>query len=127
MIKHLALVSVIFVTGCANTYKYIPSFWDDNQSAKIIDVRQRTHNIDCQQPQAPQARALVQDLQWFRLYSDSKGRLQQDVIELIEPMQQTAEDWAKRADGGSAAYCEIKKKILITQADKVARAVLGRW
>ena len=127
MTKSLVLISAVLLAGCANSYKYIPSFWDDNQSARIIDVRQRAHNINCQQPQAVQAQALVQDLQWFRLYSDSKGRLQQDVIQLIEPMEQTAADWARRADGGSVGYCEIKKKILITQADKVARAVLGRW
>lgn len=127
MKKLLVLVSVVMLAGCANTYKYIPSFWDDNQSARMIDIRQRTHNIDCARPQAAQAQALVADIQWFRLYSDSKGRLQQDVIRLIEPMEQAAVDWARRADGGSVGYCEIKKKILITQADKVARAVLGRW
>lgn len=129
MTKYLAVVSLALLTGCASAYKYIPSFWDDNQSAKIIDVRQKTRLIDCGQVQKPQAEAIVRDLQWFRLYSESKGRLQQDVIQLIDPMEQTAMDWLKRSagEGGSVGYCEIKKKILIGQADKAAAAVLGRW
>lgn len=129
--KNLWLIAVVSVglTGCGSLYKYIPSFWDDNQSVKIIDVRQKTHNIDCGQPQAPQAEAIVRDLQWFRLYSDSKGRSQQDVMALIQPMQETAEDWMKRSreKEGSRTYCEIKKKVLVGQADRAAGSVLGRW
>jgi hypothetical protein len=129
--KNLWLIAVVSVslTGCGSVYKYIPSFWDDNQSAKIIDVRQRAHNIDCTQPQASQADALVKDLQWFRLYSDSKGRGQHDVIALIQPMQETAEDWLRRSreNEGSRTYCEIKKRVLVGQADRAAGSVLGRW
>jgi len=129
--KNLWLIAVVSVslTGCGSVYKYIPSFWDDNQSAKIIDVRQKAHNIDCTQPQAPQAQAIVRDLQWFQLYSDSKGRSQHDVVALIKPMQETAEDWAKRSatQEGSRTYCEIKKKVLVGQADRAAGSVLGRW
>ena len=125
----LAVASLIVLSGCASAYKYIPSFWDDNQSAKIIDVRQKIHNIDCSKAQAPQATAIVQDIQWFRLYSDSKGSLQQDVIRLVEPMEQTAQDWAKRSatQEGSKTYCEIKKKVLAGQIDRAAGSVLGRW
>ncbi len=128
--KHIFLILMVpVITSCAATYKYIPSFWDDNQSARIIDVRQKIHNIDCDQPQAPQATALVRDIQWFRLYSESKGRLQQDVLKLVEPMEQTAQDWAKRSatQEGSKTYCEIKKKVLVGQIDRAAGSVLGRW
>ena len=125
----LVLVSFLALTGCASAYKYIPSFWDDNQSARIIDVRQKIHNIDCTKPQLPQADAIAKDIQWFRLYSDSKGRLQQDVLKLVEPMEQTAVDWAKRSatQEGSKTYCEIKKKVLVGQIDRAAGSVLGRW
>jgi len=125
----ITTVLAVSLTGCGSLYKYIPSFWDDNQSAKIIDVRQKTHNIDCGQPQAPQAEAIVRDLQWFRLYSDSKGRSQQDVMSLIQPMEETAEDWLRRSreKEGSRTYCEIKKKVLVGQADRAAGSVLGRW
>jgi type IV pilus biogenesis protein CpaD/CtpE len=129
MKKIIVVAMVMTLTGCANMYKYIPSFWDDNQSAKIIDVRQKIHNIDCTKAQAAQADAIVQDIQWFRLYSDSKGRSQQDVLKLVEPMEQTAIDWARRSatQEGSRTYCEIKKKVLIGQIDRAAGSVLGRW
>lgn len=129
MKKILVIAMITTLTGCANMYKYIPSFWDDNQSAKIIDVRQKIHNIDCTKAQAPQATAIVQDIQWFRLYSESKGRSQQDVVKLVEPMEQTASDWAKRSatQEGSRTYCEIKKKVLVGQIDRAAGSVLGRW
>jgi len=128
--KKIVIIAVAMtLTGCANMYKYIPSFWDDNQSAKIIDIRQKIHNIDCTREQAPQAVAIVRDLQWFRLYSDSKGRSQQDVLKLVEPMEQTATDWANRSvtQEGSRTYCEIKKKVLAGQIDRAAGSVLGRW
>lgn len=126
---YLAMILITVTTGCSTIYKYIPSFWDDNQSARIIDARQRIHNIDCEKPQLPQAQAIVLDLQWFRLYSDSKGSSQQDVIKLIEPMEQTAQDWLKRSQEkeGTKTYCEIKKKVLTGQIDRAAGSVLGRW
>jgi hypothetical protein len=129
MKTYIALTMMLTLTACSSIYKYIPSFWDDNQSARIIDARQRIHNIDCGKPQLPQAEAIVLDLQWFRLYSDSKGASQQDVIKLVEPMEQTAQDWLKRSreSEGTRTYCEIKKKILTGQIDRAAGSVLGRW
>ena len=43
-----AAVILVTVTGCAVLEKgvaMIPSFWDDNQSAKIVDVRQTIEQI----------------------------------------------------------------------------------
>lgn len=45
-------------------------------------------------------------------------------------MQETVDDFYKRSISekqGSDAYCEIKKKIMTTQAEKAASAVLGRF
>ena len=121
-----SVVFAVMLTGCSTVQNWIPSFWDDNQSAKIIDVRQRVQNIDCEQPQQPQAQALVADIQWFKLYSESKGMLQKDVLRLMEPINETAKAWAARPNG-SKAYCESKKKILIQQTDRAASGILGRW
>jgi len=131
--KKILLIAVtsVALTGCAAIEKWIPSFWDDNQSAKIIDIRLRAHNIQCDtvEIQKTHADGLVKDIQWFLLYSESKGALQKDVIRLVEPMQQTVGDWAKRTATGEAskAYCEIKKKVIIVQADKAANSVLWRY
>ena len=127
----LTLSAAVLLSGCASIQQWIPSFWDDNQSVKIIDIRQRAHNIQCDtvEIQKTHADGLVSDIQWFLLYSDSKGALQKDVIRLVEPMEKTVGDWAKRTATGEAskAYCEIKKKIIITQADKAANSVLWRY
>jgi flagellar basal body L-ring protein FlgH len=123
------LLAVLSLTACSTLQNWIPSFWDANQSARITDVRLRVEQINCDQPQLPQALQVQTDLRWFELYSDSKGARQQDVIRIIAPMQESVSDWVKRStDGqGSKGYCEIKKKLLQTQAKSAASAILGRF
>ena len=127
----VTLSATVLLSGCAVIEQWIPSFWDDNQSAKIIDIRQRAHNIQCDTVELQQAHAnaLAKDIQWFLLYSESKGAVQKDVVRLVEPMEKTVDDWAKRTATGQAskAYCEIKKKVIIVQADKAANSVLWRY
>lgn len=120
---------VVSLTGCASIKEYIPSFSDVNQSAKIIDVRQSVAQLDCKQEHAPQAKRIKDNLQWFQLYSESKGWRQNDVLKLIKPIQETTDDFYKRSldKQGSETYCEIKKKILTQQTDKAATAILGRF
>jgi hypothetical protein len=129
MRRLLAIITLVSLTGCASITSLIPSFWDDNQSQKIIDVRLKTDQINCEQAQLPQAQQLQSDLRWFELYSESKGKRQQDVQKIIAPMQESVADWVKRStDGqGSKGYCEIKKKLLQTQAKSAASAILGRF
>ena len=125
-----AAVFSMTLTGCASLLDVIPSFWDDNQSASIVNTRLVISNIDCARPQADQVTAVSQNIQWFQLYSESKGRLQQDVLRVVEPMSNTVLDWQRRIrDTGepSRAYCESKKKILTAQARLAAQAVLGRY
>ena len=126
--KHIimALGVTLMLQGCGTIQNWIPSFWDDNQSAKIIDIRQGAHNIDCTKDQKQQATELWQNIQWFELYSTSKGSSQNDVLRMIEPMKKTVTDWKDR-ENPSTAYCELKKKIIKTQADKAANSVLWRF
>jgi hypothetical protein len=127
--KKIVIIGMfVILQGCA-LHSYVPSFWDDNQSKKIIDVRQRVENINCAKPHAPQAQAIHNDLQWFELYSESKGMIQNDVRALIKPLQETTDDFLKRSSDkeGSRAYCEGKKKVMQTQAYKAAQGVLDRW
>jgi hypothetical protein len=128
--KRILLIGVVvMLTGCSTIQNWIPSFWDDNQSAKITDVRLTVDRIDCAKDQLAQATQLRDQLRWFELYSTSKGALQKDVIKLIAPIQETTEDWYKRSlDGqGSVGYCNIKKKILEQQTARAAKGILGRW
>ena len=127
--RKLILIAVIMLTGCANIQSWVPSFWDDNQSAKIVDVRLGVDRLDCSQPQLAQITVIRDDLRWFELYSASKGAMQKDVLRLIAPMQATVQDMYTRNTGGSASktYCELKKQIMTQQAERIASAVLGRW
>ena len=129
MNRLIIIFALSLLTGCSTVKSWIPSFWDDNQSSRIIDVRLAVDRIDCAQPQLAQAGRIRDDLRWFELYSQSKGWRQQDVLRLIKPMQETVDDWYKRSldQQGSRGYCEIKKKILQQQSERAAQAVLGRF
>lgn len=130
MKKILALITVsMALSGCASIQSMIPSFSDANQSRAIIDVRQSVAQLNCEQEHAPQVKRIKDNLQWFELYSDSKGKRQQDVLRLVAPMKETVDDFYKRSTEkqGTKTYCEIKKKVMTLQSDKAASAVLGRF
>jgi hypothetical protein len=133
MKKSIAIAVVaLSLSGCStmSTVKgWIPSFWDDNQSAKIVDVRMSVEKLDCTQDQLPQVSKIRDDLKWFELYSQSKGWRQADVLRVIKPMQETVDDMYKRAkeQQGSKMYCELKKKVMQSQSERAAKAVLGRF
>jgi hypothetical protein len=129
MKRLVALSLVVLLTGCASVKNWVPSFSDPNQSARIIDVRQSVAQLDCKQTHAPQVKRIKDNLDWFQLYSDSKGWRQNDVLRLVKPMQETVDDFYKRSveKQGSETYCEIKKKVMTTQAEKAASAILGRF
>ncbi len=123
---------VALLQGCA-TFSFqdlkdqIPSFWDANQSKSVIDIRQSVEKLNCKEPHAPQVKVIKDNIQWFVLYSESKGT--KDVLNLIKPMESTVDDFYKRSleKQGSEMYCDIKKKILITQSSTVAKTVIGRF
>jgi len=131
--KRLVLIGMVaLLQGCA-TFSFqdikdqIPSFWDDNQSRSVIDIRQSVEKLNCKEPHAPQVKVIKDNIQWFILYSDSKGT--KDVLVLVKPMESTVDDFYKRSleKQGTEIYCDIKKKILITQSSTVAKTVIGRF
>lgn len=127
MKKLSVVIFLVLLQGCSTM---LPSFWDDNQSKKIIDVRQSVAHLNCAQSHLPQVKQIHDQLEWFQLYSESKGFLQNDVLAVIKPMQETVEEFYKRSAGkdqGSVPYCEMKKKILIKQSSIAAQAVLARF
>jgi hypothetical protein len=131
MKKILAIFAFASLSGCAGLTGMIPSFWDDNQSHRIISVRLDIERVDCKTEQRIQVTKIRDDLAWFRLYSESKGGRQADVIALTAPMTETVEDWYKRVSTeghkDNAIYCDLKKQVLQAQAARAAKAVLGRF
>jgi hypothetical protein len=126
----IALVMALSLGGCASIQSLVPSFWDDNQSAKVVDIRLNIQTLDCAEPIRPQVTVIERDIQWFKLYSQSKGTRQQDVIKIMAPLEETVNDLAARAKDGQAVnptYCQIKKRIMTEQAARAATAILGRF
>ena len=131
MKKSLLILSILLLSGCSTVKEWIPSFSDDNQSSRIIDVRLAVDRVDCRQSQAPQVARIQENLRWFELYSESKGWRQNDVLKLTAPMQATVSEWYTRvsAEGykENSLYCELKKKVAAEQASRAATAILGRF
>ena len=131
MTKLFAILSIVLLQGCAGLTGLIPSFWDDNQSHRIISVRLDIERVDCKSTQLPQVIKIRDDLAWFKMYSESKGGRQADVILLTKPMTETVEDWYKRVavEGhrDNPVYCDLKKRVLQEQSARAAKAILGRF
>jgi len=119
--------SIVLLTGCSTVKDWIPSFWDDNQSARIIDVRQTIEQLDCKKEHLPQAQKIFDSIEWFELYSESRGH--RDMQKLSKPIHDTAKEFLDRSKEkqGSVIYCELKKKILQTQTATAAKAIMGRF
>lgn len=132
MKRLLLVLSLVALSGCAaieTVIKQVPSFNDPNQSSSIVRVQVLADNIDCLQPQYPQAQALQLELQYFIVYSQNAGIRHHDVIDLVTPLKETVDDWATRTKTGSGSmmYCSIKKGIIQEDAHRAAKVVLGRF
>ena len=117
------------MSGCSTVKEWVPSFSDTNQSASIIDVRLSVARLDCAQPQLVQVERIRDHIEWFELYSESKGWRQADVRRVVAPMKATVEDMYARVavKDGSKTYCEMKKTVMQEQAARAAQVILGRF
>ena len=126
MNKLAFILALTLISGCAQIKEWVPSFWDPNQSSRIVDLALAAEHLDCDQPQIPQVKAMQKDLAWFRLYSETKGSLQGDVLRLTEPIKESLDDWQRRGEA-SRVYCGIKRRLLVDQTRRAAAVVQGRW
>ena len=120
-------IAFVSLAGCSTIKEWIPVRWDANQSQAITTIQQTTRNFDCKADIAQQSKDLAKQIQWFTIYAESKPT--RDVIGPIGHMNDTVKELVDRSSKGpvSATYCEIKKKIMIQQADTVAHTVQGRF
>jgi hypothetical protein len=127
MKKIITLILTLSLIGCSTIKDKIPSFWDDNQSKAVIDIRQSILDLDCKQTHAPQVAVIKKNVDWLIIYSQVKDT--RDVLRLVKPMNETVNDFYDRSmtKQGSEAYCNMKKKVLDVQSGTVAKAVIGRF
>ena len=127
MRKLAIAVTIVMLAGCSSLKDWIPVRWDANQSQAITTIQQTTRNFDCKGDIAQQAKDLSNKIQWFTIYSESKPT--RDVIGPVGHMNDTVKELVDRSSKGpvSPMYCELKKKLMIQQADMVAHTVQGRF
>ena len=120
---------IVIATGCSSVQKMVPSFWDDNQSKSIVNVRMQIEQIDCSSNQLTQIVPISNEIRWFQLYSESKGIRQHDVLSIVEPMKETVDDWIEHehVKPNNEIFCTLKKEILTDQSSIAASAILGRF
>lgn len=123
--KQLVVIFALFaLSGCSLIDK-IPSRWDANQAKVTTDLRQATHNFNCKADHKPQLKTIADSVQWFSLYSESKGT--KDVAHLGKTLQATVKEFQDRPQPVSPLYCDLKRKLMIQQADIIAKTVQGRF
>ncbi len=127
--KILAVIGLtLALQGCAAVVAvkdWIPSRWDVNQAKVITDLRQQTQNFDCKADHRSQLNSISNNLQWFHLYSESKDT--KDVDKLLDIMRATVKEFYERPQPVSPLYCEVKRKLMMQQADIAAKTIQGRF
>lgn len=130
MKKIIIILSVICLIGCSSISALkdqIPSRWDANQSVVVTDMQQITRHIDCTTDLKPQLQNLFMRVEWYDLYANTKGT--KDMAKLDQVMLTTIKEFQDRVAAGpvSPMYCDLKKKVLVQQADIIATTVQGRF
>ena len=127
MKKLLVVFAFLTLAGCSTIKDYIPSFWDGNQSVVVTDMQQIARHIDCANHPEQQLHDLFMKVEWYDLYANTKGT--KDMAKLDVVMLNTIKEFQDRVAQGpvSPLYCDMKKKVLIQQADIIATTVQGRF
>jgi len=123
----IGLLSLV-ITGCSLVK--VPSFWDPNQAQSIVDVQVAIERIDCDNLKQKQITAVTNEIQWFQTYSESYGWRHQDVLELVEPLDETVaafESRLEKEESINPVYCNLKKKNMQQQSGRAAEAILKRF
>jgi len=118
----------LLLVGCSLVK--VPSFWDPNQAQSIVDVQVAIERIDCDNLKQEQITAVTNEIQWFQTYSESYGWRHQDVLELVEPLDETVaafESRFEKEESINPVYCNLKKKNMQQQSGRAAEAILKRF
>jgi hypothetical protein len=122
--RSLIVVLALALTGCGTVKDWVPSFWDDNEAKAITDVRWAVNSLNCSGDYKWQVVVIDEKLMWLELYSESKGS--RDVVKMIKPFRETVTGLAKKPTL-SETFCGLKKKIMISQSNKISDAMMWRY
>ena len=128
MVRLITFIGAILLTGCATVTDMIPSFWDDNEAKAAVDIKYTAQKINCQDNYQFMVYDLQDNIEWLIAYAESKGS--KDLIRLTKPLQNTTDAFVKKVEAEkdvSLVYCELKRKIIVNQANTLSNAALGRY
>lgn len=126
MLRKILLSSALIValTGCSITEE-VPSFWDDNESAKVVDLFISVSKIDCESHFVKnQIQEVSNNSQWLLHYARLKGS--HDVVSLVSKFEKTLVGIASK-DVINVNYCRVKRDTLIKQSERIAQGIMGRY
>lgn len=126
MLKKIALISALIFTLSACSITDIPSFYDDNESAGVIDVVFAVKDLNCESHFAKnQVEKVYREYLWLEILVQLKGS--DDIGELLQPFERTLIGLYDKRDKMTVKYCELKRTSLLKQSEMVAIAILGRY
>lgn len=121
-VKMLAVGLMFTLGGCSTITN--TSFYDDNESKAVVDLWVSVQKLDCASEQASQQVSQVVDSkEWLKSYSIGKGSA--DVLEMVTIFEKSLDGLTDREFG--EVYCNLKKKTLLNQSEKMTKAMMRRF
>lgn len=118
------LLPLVFALGGCSTLMNT-SFYDDNESAAVVDVVMAVKSLDCQSPTVKDDIVYLKfKTDWMYTYSTVKGS--KDIVELIEIFEKTLTGIVDKEEI-SPTYCELKKTSMLKQTELIAEGVMRRF
>lgn len=119
----MLVVGLVFTLGGCSTIMNT-SFYDDNESKAVVDLWVSVQKLDCASEQATQQVSQVVDSkEWLKTYSIGKGSA--DVLEMVTIFEKSLDGLTDRDFGET--YCNLKKKTLLNQSEKMTKAMMRRF
>lgn len=117
------LLTLVFTLGGCSTLMNT-SFYDSNESKAVVDMWVSVQKLDCASEQAPQqVNEIVDSKEWLKTYSIGKGS--NDVLEMVTIFEKSLDGLTGREFG--EVYCNLKKKTLLNQSEKMSKAMMRRF
>ena len=120
--KTITTSAILLLTACSTT---MPSFYDDNESLKAADLVHSVNSLNCYAGDiVEQVDEIGYAFGSLKTYSELKGS--EDILSLINKMEPTITQFDEK-ETIVAPFCNIKKRILYIQTEKLAKTIMGRY
>lgn len=103
----------------------MPSKWDINQARAVTDIRVEAETLNCSGNVSSSLDKIATDLLWLHTYSTYRGT--KDINKMTVIVQKTVSEFqvAVAANKSNVVYCQIKKALIIQQADIIGHTFKG--